>query len=241
MNDEVQQVVPPPLSSAEAPAGDGGLVRHGLASTRPPFITAEAYDSFAEKAGRKSLQRGRRSSRRKRAGDQAPFDEGALLQRGRRSSRRKRRIQRPRREVRRRFNEAAVHHGGSVSPDEANANLQQELQRGRRSSRRKRSDLLSGEPAARVLQRGRRSSRRRALIPTRSPWAAARASTRPPFITAESALPRTPRAVVLQRGRRSSRRRAVGGRIRPPHRSRASTRPPFITAESRGSRSPPAR
>ncbi len=176
--------------------GRGQLRRKVLvreASTRPPFFTAEVPTCTKRRtASPCSLQRGRRSSRRRSWRWRRSWVSRVRLQRGRRSSRRRSRrswrstpasfrLQRGRRSSRRR----SAHHGLCASDIIS-------LQRGRRSSRRRSWAMTCDSTEQCMLQRGRRSSRRR------SRWSAMAA-----FV-----------AALLQRGRRSSRRRSMLSTVR---------------------------
>ena len=131
-----------------------------LASTRPPFITADRFNILkTAHVGIEASTRPPFITADRVGGRMRVRDVVDVLQRGRRSSRRIGRVRASCRGASVGFNEAAVHHGGSAG------------------------------------QAGRRDS-------------SGCASTRPPFITADRAMPTTAAQWViwLQRGRRSSRR-----------------------------------
>ncbi len=184
----------PPFFTAEVPRGRARPRRLVKASTRPPFFTAEVGTGTEDVTTLLTLQRGRRSSRRRsffRGSCPTPrarcFNEAAVLHGGGPSTTRSGKAKSEC------FNEAAVLHGGGRAARAMRGDSTPALQRGRRSSRRRSVRRHERHYGALVLQRGRRSSRRRSR-------------SRPP--------PPTPRfrcfneAAVLHGGGRSEPRRS---------------------------------
>ena len=256
-----------------------------LASTEPPFITAERSTGRcprcqpcccfngaavhhggedeprdASPAPRSSLQRSRRSSRRRGAAS----ERSVLRARGASTEPpfiTAERACKPADDYlrRRRFNGAAVHHGGEGErapwrhDGRTDASTEPPFITAERARAR-----AGARPCRRPLQRSRRSSRRRG--PRRRSFAIGAtwrfngaavhhggeaderrpgghpppASTEPPFITAERFETNVQVLIQdawLQRSRRSSRRRGILRIVHLRGLLQASTEPPFITAE----------
>ncbi len=175
----------PPFFTAEVRSvGRHRLGRLG-ASTRPPFFTAEVHANIVH--GRWRL----------RASTRPPFftaEVGTVD---------------PERETALRASTRPPFFTAEVRSEAGAFASRNMLQRGRRSSRRRscrETTRTRGRPG---LQRGRRSSRRRSPFTRRERGTFLRASTRPPFFTAEVPY-------------------AGCAHVRDAH---ASTRPPFFTAE----------
>ncbi len=204
------------------------------ASTRPPFFTAEVFTYATASRGASSLQRGRRSSRRRSqtlgrtgaadslASTRPPFFTAEVLALACRYG-----------GSFRGFNEAAVLHGGGLLGVRLGRFRGVGLQRGRRSSRRRSELDVVASRAAIKPQRGRHSSRRRSTnaVPSTSPCSSLQRGRRSSRRRSSKVNDEARRAQVLQRGRRSSRRRSLATLATKPPAKVASTRPPFFTAE----------
>ncbi len=134
----------------EAAVLHGGGLRSSRCATRTSSCFNEAAvlhggglasDAKGHPASR-SLQRGRRSSRRRSAAIDWSTARVQELQRGRRSSRRRSRCAKTARRCSPGFNEAAVLHGGGPGRNAPSRGRWRSLQRGRRSSRRRSSRCL---------------------------------------------------------------------------------------------------
>ncbi len=229
----------PPFITADRVDAFRDVFRELIASTRPPFITADRTKLRCKLGVSYALQRGRRSSRRIGRPASSVWNAGLMLQRGRRSSRRIGRCTCVSMRPTGCFNEAAVHHGGSVSGVAGAASVVSASTRPPFITADRSTAKAQQAAAGSGLQRGRRSSRRIGIAPTclRTP-SCRRASTRPPFITADREFARaySSRSASTMCPHRFNEAAVHHGGSGNYYRQRrieghASTRPPFITAD----------